>query len=578
MSQKVYTIKFAGPAGLGIKSVGQLFSKILVSHGFNLADYSEYPSLVRGGHNTCQISFSQDKVFAPHWSVDLLFSLIPGHWSQHLSEFSANSLIFSDEQIDPKIVKKGKFLSMPFKTLANEIGSPQVVNTISLGVVAYLLNFDLEITKTIVCGFYKNFCDLNARAIESGYNYAKTNFSKYKVNLELPKVKQTNSFYEGNEAYGIGFLAGKGDFYCAYPMTPATGALHYLASKQEAYPDLKVIHAEDEIGVANMAVGAAFAGARAAVGTSGGGYALMNEAVSLCGITEIGVVYYLVSRPGPATGIPTYTSQGDLLYAIHSGHGEFPKIVLAPGDIDESFEMGYQSLNLAAKIQTPVLVVSDKFLGESNTSTKDLTKIKPTIEYGDIEQKPSSEFKRYQFSKNGISPRSIPGTKNGQFLANSYEHDEFGFSTENGDLAKKMFDKRIAKNKLALKIAPKANFFGNKQAKKLIISWGSTKGPILEALKLIKNSSEFAFLQLKTIWPINPDLKKIIDGFKEIIVVENNGLAQIVSVLKSQFDFNPQKVYLKYDGRPFFPEEIINLLTQKESRPVKGDARRAEGL
>lgn len=578
MSKKVFTIKFAGPAGLGIKSVGQLFSKILVSHGFNLADYSEYPSLVRGGHNTCQISFSQDKVFAPHWSVDLLFSLIPGHWSQHLSEFSANSLIFSDEQIDPKIVKKGKFLSMPFKTLANEIGSPQVVNTISLGVVAYLLNFDLEITKTIVCGFYKNFCDLNARAIESGYNYAKTNFSKYKLNLIYKPTTKTTDFYEGNEAYSLGFLAGKGDFYCAYPMTPATGALHFLAAKQEAYPNLKVIHAEDEVGVANMAVGAAFAGARTAVGTSGGGFALMNEAVSLCGITEIGVVYYLVSRPGPATGIPTYTSQGDLLYAIHSGHGEFPKIVLAPGDIDESFEMGYQSLNLAAKIQTPVLVISDKFLGESNTSTKDLTKIKPTIEYGDIEQKPSSEFKRYQFSKNGISPRSIPGTKNGQFLANSYEHDEFGFSTENGDLAKKMFDKRIAKNKLALKIAPKANIFGNKQAKKLIISWGSTKGPILEALKLIKNSSEFAFLQLKTIWPINPDLKKIIDGFKEIIVIENNGLAQIVSVLKSQFDFNPQKVYLKYDGRPFFPEEIINLLTQKESRPVKGDARRAEGL
>ncbi len=564
MSKKVFTIKFTGPAGMGIKSVGQLFSKILVAHGLNLADYSEYPSLVRGGHNTCQISFSQDKVFAPHYQVDFLFSLIPNHWSQHLDEFTKETLIFSDEQVDKKDIKKGNFLSLPFKTLANEIGSPQVVNTISLGVAAYLFNFDIEITKTIVCGFYKNFCDLNARAVESGYNYAKTNFSNFKLDLTHKSNNKDNHFYEGNEAYSLGFLAGKGDFYCAYPMTPSTGALHFLASKQEAYPKLKVIHAEDEIGVANMAVGATFAGARAAVGTSGGGFALMNEAISLCGITEIGVVFYLVSRPGPATGIPTYTSQGDLLYAIHSGHGEFPKIVLAPGDIDESYQMGYQSLNLAAKIQAPVIVISDKFLGESNTSTKDLTKLKVKVDYGDIEKNPTSEFKRYQLTKNGISPRSIPGTKNGQFLANSYEHDEFGFATEDSKMAQKMFDKRILKNKLALKLSPKANFFGQKQAKKLIISWGSTKGPILEALKYIKNPIDYAFLQIKTIWPINPDIKNIINGFKEVIIFENNGLGQLVSVLKSQFDFNPQHVYLKYDGRPFYPEEIIKFLENKK--------------
>ncbi|MDD4106530.1 MAG: 2-oxoacid:acceptor oxidoreductase subunit alpha [Candidatus Shapirobacteria bacterium] len=565
MSKKVFTIKFAGPAGMGIKSVGQLFSKILIAHDFNLSDYSEYPSLVRGGHNTCQISFSQDKVFAPHYFIDILFSIVPNHWPQHLGEFTKDTLIFSDEQIDqinPEFnqKRKGKFLSLPLKTLANEIGSAQVVNTISLGVAAYLFNFDLELTKTIVCGFYKNFCDLNARAIQSGYDYAKTNFSKYKLNLIYKPTTKTTDFYEGNEAYSLGFLAGKGDFYCAYPMTPATGALHFLAAKQEAYPNLKVIHAEDEVGVANMAVGAAFAGARTAVGTSGGGFALMNEAMSLCGVSEVGVVYYLVSRPGPATGIPTYTAQADLLHAINSGHGEFPKIVIAPGDIDESFEMGYQSLNLAAKIQTPVIVISDKFLGESSTSTQDLTKIKPEIDLGDIEKNPNSDYKRYQYSQGGISPRTIPGTQNGQFLANSYEHDEYGFSTEDATTAKKMFDKRNSKYKLALKLAPKANLFGNKSAKKLIISWGSTKGPILEALKNIKNSSDFAFLQLKTLWPINPDIKKIIDGFKEIIVIENNGTGQLVSILKSQFDFNPQKIHLKYDGRPFFPEEIVKKL------------------
>ncbi len=564
MANKVYTIKIAGPAGLGIKSVGQLFSKILIAHGFNLADYSEYPSLVRGGHNTCQISFSQDKVFAPHRQVDIFFSILANHWQQHQDEFTSKTLIFSEEEVDKKDLKKGIFSNLPLKVLANEIGSPMVVNTISLGVAAYLLGFDINLTKTIVCGFFKQFNDLNARAIQSGFDYAQTNFSKLKIDLDFKIPTKINTdFYEGNEAYGWGFLAGGGNFYVAYPMTPATGAMHFLAAKQEAFPNLKVIHAEDEIGVANMAVGAAFAGARVATGTSGGGFALMNEAVSLCGVAEIGVVYYLVSRPGPATGIPTYTAQADLLHAIYSGHGEFPKVVIAPGDINESFEMGYQSLNLAAKLQTPIIVLSDKFLGESTTSTQDLTKIKVKIDQGDIENHPKADFARYKLTANGVSPRSIPGTQNGQFLANSYEHDEFGFSIEDAALSVKMSQKRLKKNKLAIKIAPKANFFGDKSAKKLIISWGSTKGPILEALKNIKNSSDYAFLQIKTVWPINPDLKKIIDGFKETIVIENNGTGQLVSILKSQFDFNPTKIHLKNDGRPFFPEEIVNLLNTK---------------
>lgn len=563
MANKVYTIKIAGPAGLGIKSIGQLFSKILIAHGFNLTDYSEYPSLVRGGHNTYQISFSLDKVYAPYHQVDMFFSINPGHWQQHLEEFNSKTLIFSDEDNTQKSLKNGIFSSLPLKTLAGEIGSPMVVNTISLGVAIYLLGFDIELSKTIVCGFYKQFCDLNARAIQSGYDYAQANFSKLKLNTKS-KINSKNNlgFYDGNESYGWGFLAGGGNFYAAYPMTPATGAMHFLAAKQEGNPKLKVFHAEDEIAAANIAAGAVFAGARAATGTSGGGFALMNEAVSFCGVAEIGLVFYLVSRPGPATGLPTWTAQGDLMHAIYSGHGEFPKVVMAPGDLEESFEMGYQSLNLAAKLQTPVLVVSDKFLAESAGSVKELSDIKVKIDEGDIVTNPGENFARYKFTSNGISPRTIPGTPDGQFLTNSYEHDEYGFSTEDATIATKMFAKRQSKNKLAIKLAPKANIFGDNSAKKLIISWGSTKGPILEALKNLKNKTDFAFMQIKTLWPINPDLKLIIDNFKEIIVIENNGTSQLTTLLKSQFNFNPTKIYTKNDGRPFFPEEIVNYLNK----------------
>ncbi len=561
MAEKIYTVKIAGPAGLGIKSIGQLFSKILIAHGFNLADYSEYPSLVRGGHNTYQISFSLDKVFAPHQTIDMFFSLNPGHWQQHQSEFSPNALIFSDEEIDKKDLKKGIFYNLPLKTLANEIGSPLVSNVISLGVAVYLLGFNIDLAKEIVCGFYKKFNDLNARAIQSGYDFAATNLSKYKFDIKTKiNSKNTSELYEGNESFGWGFLAGGGNFYAAYPMTPSTGTLHFLAAKQEAFPKIKVIHAEDEIGVANMGAGAAFAGARAAVGTSGGGFALMNEAVSFCGITEIGLVYYLVSRPGPATGLPTWTAQGDLMHAIYSGHGEFPKVVIAPGDIDESFEMGYQSLNLAAQLQTPIIVISDKFLAESAASTNDLSNVKVKVEDGEIVSKPDKNFARYQFSQNGVSPRTIPGTPNGQFLANSYEHDEFGFAIEDAKESEKMFAKRMAKNKLAIKFAPKANFFGDDSAKTLIVSWGSTKGPILEALKSLKNETDFAFLQLKTLWPINSDIQKITTAFKKVIVIENNGTSQLTTLLKSQFEFNPTQIYTKNDGRPFFPEEIVTYL------------------
>ncbi|MFA5750287.1 MAG: 2-oxoacid:acceptor oxidoreductase subunit alpha [Candidatus Shapirobacteria bacterium] len=560
-SNKVYTVKIAGPAGLGIKSVGQLFSKILIAHGFNLADYSEYPSLVRGGHNTYQISFSKDKVFSPHYKVNVFFSILANHWQIHQDEFDSKTLIFSDESLNNNDLKKGIFSTLPLKELANEIGSPLIVNTISLGVAVYLFNFDLELTKSIVCGFFKNFSDLNCRALESGYEYAKNNFSKFKLNLKHSQVKKSSiGFYDGNEAYSWGFLAGEGNFYTAYPMTPATGAMHFLAAKQEAFENLKVIHVEDEISAANMAAGAVFTGARAATGTSGGGFALMNEAVSFCGMAEIGLVYYLVSRPGPATGLPTWTAQADLLHAIYSGHGEFPKVVMAPGDLDESFEMGYQSLNLAAKLQTPIIVISDKFLAESSASTKDLSEIKVKIEKGDIIANPKIGFARYQLNSNGISARTIPGTKNGQFLANSYEHDQFGFSTEDANLSLKMSQKRLNKNKLAIKLAPKANFFGDQKAKKLIISWGSTKGPILEALQNLSDKTDYAFLQIKTLWPINTEVKKIIDAFKEIIVIENNGTNQLVTLLKSQFDFHPTKIINKNNGRPFFPEEIIKII------------------
>jgi len=557
MSSKLITVKFAGPAGLGIKTGGQLLSQILVKHGLNFCDYNEYPSLVRGGHNTYQLTFSLDQVLAPFYQVDIFFSLSPKHWQSHLAEFSKNTLIFTEED-SKTLPKTSNFLFLPIKELAAKVGNPLVQNTLCLGVLAYLLNLDKKISHDVINQYLGKNAAINITAFDLAYDYAAKKFSQFvsTKSKALTLLRSNSLICDGNEAFGWGFIKGGGTFYAAYPMTPATGVLHFLAQKQDEYK-LTVVHPEDEIAAANLAAGAAFAGAKAATGTSGGGFALMNEAISFCAVAEIGMVYYLVSRPGPATGMPTWTSQGDLLHAVNSGHGEFPLVVLAPGDRQESFDFAVASLNLASQLQTPVIVLSDKFLGESGSNNKDYSKIKPKIISPEISDLKTLPFSRYFLkTKTGISPLSFPGTPNGQFLSNSYEHDESGFSTEDGQIATAMVKKRQQKLVTAKKLVPKVNFFGNSKAKKLIISWGSTKGPIIEALKLI-NDEKYAFLQLTCLWPINPNLQHIINGFKDITVIEANSTGQLTTLLKSQFNFLPSRQLLKSVGRPFFPEELV---------------------
>lgn len=551
MSSFVRTIKIAGPAGLGIKSGGQLFSKVLIAHGFNIRDYNEYPSLVRGGHNTYQTSFSQNYIFAPHYYLDSFFSIRPGHWQSHLNEFNSKTLIFSDE-IPPRDFSRGIFLNLPLQDLVEQVGNPLVFNTICLGVAAYLYQLDKNLTSSIISTQYQKYSDINLQAFNLGYDFAQKNYSPYQTKLNFPKkTNNANQLFDGNESFGWGFIKGGGNFYAAYPMTPSTGLLHFLAEKQQDYK-ITVIHPEDEISAANLTAGAVYAGARGGVGTSGGGFALMTETVSFCGVTEIGMIFYLVSRPGPATGLATWTSQGDLLYVINSGHGEFPKVVLAPGDHNESFEFGVTSLNLAAELQTPVLVLSDKYLGESSANCSDFSMSSKKVKIGKIIKTVPSNYLRYSWEhQDGVSPYTLPGTLSGEFLANSYEHDQYGFSTENGDTAARMLQKRLKKYRLALRLCPKPLIFGHPKAKKLIVSWGSTKGPILESL-----SPDFAFLQIRTLWPIDPKIKKIISKYKKIIVVENNQTSQLTTLLKSQFDFQPDHQILKFDGRPFFPEEL----------------------
>ncbi len=517
MNSEVNTIKIAGPAGTGIKSAGLLLSQILATHGFYTHDYSEYPSLVRGGHNTYQVSFSRNPIYSPYQKVNLFFSLSPNHHQHHLSEFDRHTLVLGEDTPN----------QLPLDQLTSQIGGSIYANTVCLGVIAYLYSLGVETSQKVISNQFGSSSP-NLHAFEIGYDYAKAHLGKYQYDKTYKYIDKHQYIYDGNEAFGWGFINAGGSFYAAYPMTPATGVLHFLAQKQTQY-DIRVVHPEDEIAAASMAAGAAFASARAAVGTSGGGFALMTETVSLCGAANFGVVFYLSQRPGPATGMPTWTSQGDLLFAIHSGHGEFNKIVLAPGDQYESFELAVSALNLAAKFNLPVIVLSDKFISESSSSLPNLSQKKVKL----IESK--LKFR----------------------LANSYEHDSDGFSTEESSQVVTNTLARLRQQKHIINSLPKPTLYGNNQAKNLIISWGSTKGPILEA---IKNNPKYAFLQLKSLWPIDPNLRLLIRPFKKVVVIENNATSQLTTLLKSQFDFNPITTILKFDGRPFFPEELLSKL------------------
>lgn len=367
-------------------------------------------------------------------------------------------------------------------------------------------------------------------------------------------------FISGNEAIGLGAIRAGMKIFVAYPMSPATSLLHFLADMQK-YFDIVVLQPESEIAAINMVIGSWFAGARAMTATSGGGFSLMVEALGQAGITETPVVIVLVQRQGPSTGLPTHTAQGDLRFVLHASQGEFPRVVIAPGDIEEAFYLTVEAFNIAEKYQLPVIILSDKYLAESYASIPPFDLDKAKVERGDlITDYFEGDYKRYKITPNGISPIALPGTKNAIIKANTLEHDEYGFSTEDPEIVTKMIEKRFRKLiSLSNELRSKGLWYKvhSDDGEITIISWGSTKGPILEAMKLLeKDSIKAKFIQLVFLSPFPKDeLKKLISETK-VVTIENNMTGQLASLLREHLLISPDYQILKYDGNPFYPEEI----------------------
>jgi 2-oxoglutarate ferredoxin oxidoreductase subunit alpha len=570
-----FTWKIGGEAGFGIMTTGLLFSKIASRLGYYILDYVEYPSLIRGGHNAYEVCVSDNEVFALKKDIDVLVCLNEETFHKHKNRLTSQSLVLYDkEEFD--FTDNFNKVDVPFKKIVTDLkGQAVMKNTIALGASLSILGGKIEVLLDLIAEQFKKKGDeivrFNQQFAIAGYEEVKENYSFLIKNFLIEKEeKKEKLVVSGNEAFSLGAVVSDCRLYAAYPMTPSSSVLHTLASWQEK-TGMIVRHSEDEIAVINTALGASFAGVRAAVGTSGGGFSLMVESLSFAGVAEIPVVVFLAQRPGPATGMPTWTEQGDLLFAIFSGHGEFPKIVLAPGDQKEMIELTLKAFNLADIYQTPVIVVSDMYLSEGHKSVERDWVDKILREYqirrGKINliQKENPQkleiFLRYKITEDGISEKILPGTAGYFYQENSYEHLEDGHTTEEAKPRKDQVEKRLRKWQTYLKNdfqLPK--FYGNENAGVIFISWGSTKGIVLEAQKRLKEKGiETGFYHFDHIYPLDKEkvsqlLKK---NNKRYLLVENNALGQFGKILAMEAGLDFEEKILRYDGRPITVEEII---------------------
>ena len=576
-----FTWLIGGEAGFGIMTTGVVFSKIATRSGFHIFDYVEYPSLIRGGHNAYEVHVSDSPVSHLSPTIDILVCLNKETYEKHRSRLTPSSMVIFDKD-EFEIKEDIKKIIVPFKkTLSDLKGQPVMKNTIALGASIAILGGDIDQLINIISEQFakkgEEVINFNKQFVQAGFETVKKNYSENILNKLVKRPGGEKLVLTGNDAFSLGSVIADARFYVAYPMTPSSTVLTDLAAWQEKI-GMVVRHAEDEISVINTAIGSSFAGVRSAVGSSGGGFALMVESLSFAGITEIPIVVFIAQRPGPATGMPTWTEQGDLLFSVFSGHGEFPKIVLAPGDNEEMIELTAKAYNLADKYQMPVIVISDMYLSESHKSVEksfvDSFVSKYQINRGkligqdQVSNIKDGKYLRYKLSEDGISERLIPGTPGHFYQANSYEHVEDGHTTEEAQPRIDQVHKREKKWATYLKndfVLP--TVYGDLEGSETVfVSWGSTKGIVMQAQKLLLDKKvNSAFIHFNHIYPLDIDKTKELFNKqnKKYILVENNSWGQFGKLLKMETGFEFKEKLLRYDGRPIVAEDIVNKVVSK---------------
>jgi len=543
---KDYSILIGGAAGQGSRKAGLTIAELFSQFGYKIFIYDDYQSLIRGGHSFSQIRASKSKVLSHRKKIDFLLALDETTIKKHQADLDKKGMIIYNS--DELSLKKKNVVGVAMETIVKKAGgTPIMGNTALVAAFVKIIGIDWETLEKLLKKELKKFQELNLKI-------AKEAFSSTKNLVKIEKLDQKPlPLLTGNEAVALGAVKAGLIFYIAYPMTPATGILHYLAKHKKDF-NVKVAQLENEVGVVNAALGAAYAGARTMVGTSGGGFALMTEGLSLAAQSETPLVVIESQRMSPGTGVATYNGQGDLLFVLAAGHGDILRFVIAPGDADEACFWAGKILNLSWKYQTPSILLIDKEVSEStfsfDTGILDEVKCEKSLLWDK-----KGKYLRYKKTRNGVSPLAFPGEKNVIVKANSYEHDEFGITVEDEKKVEEMQNKRLKKFEEMRKEAdklPAVNVYGKKSAKKAIIAWGSTKGPAKEAAEKIG---------IKMIQPVivepfpEKQMKNALKGVKKIALVETNGLGQMEKVLNC-YGIKVDKKVLKYNARPFLPGEI----------------------
>lgn len=524
-------IVIAGEAGQGIETASEIITKILHYNNFNVFSIPEYMSRIRGGSNSALIKVSKEKSPCFSGRIDVLFAIDSKAFDHLKDRITENTISLN--------LKKKNFYVIGYICALFKLNSDSC----------------LEFIKN---HFEKFFQEKNITDFNEGFSEGSKNIDIY---IEIPANKnpEDKMLISVNDAFGLGCIAGGCNFIPFYPMSPSTFLQQFLTKHAKEF-NIVSKQVEDEICAINMALGAWYAGARAIACTSGGGFDLMCEGVSLAGITESPIVVNIAQRPGPATGLPTRADQGDLNIALYGGHGEFPRIVCAPSAIEDAFKIGQIAFDVTDKFQIPVFILTDQALLESTYSAKELICETEPVNYF-VSSNP--DYKRYQLSEDPVSPRAIPGLGDGIVCVDSDEHDENGWITEDFGIREKMVEKRLTKlNQIENNIYPyPPTFVGEENYKKLIISWGSNFHVIKEA---IKDKKDFALLNFVQIYPVNPTIFNYANKTEQLIIIEQNATGEFERLLKCECGINFDKRLLKYNGMPFSIEEIKNFLENIE--------------
>jgi len=567
------TLKIGGEAGQGMQTIGYVLSKTFARGGFHLFANQDYMSRIRGGHNFFQIRVKEKPVYALSEKVDILIALDKATVELHRPELKEKGvIIFDGEHIDISD-QPLHLLSVPLERLAREEGgnklfSNSVAVGSALGIFGYQLDILAQVLKEVFSKQGEEITQNNIKAARAGYDFIQENYKDFQFFPLKSGRSDKKMLISGNEALSLGAIAAGCKFMSAYPMTPSTGIITYLAGKAKQC-GLVAEQAEDEIAAINMAVGASFAGVRAMVATSGGGFSLMVEALGLVGMTETPLVIVEAQRSGPSTGLPTRTAQADLEFVLHASQGEFPRAIFAPATAEDAFWSVVKAFNVAEKYQVPVIIMSDQHLADSYLTCKkfDLSKVK--IERGiisDTELAKIKDYKRHRFTQSGISLRALPSQKGRIVITDSDEHDEEGHLTEDLEMGKKMAQKRLKKREgLAREIEP-PKIYPHQDAQIILIGWGSTYGALREALDvLINQGMDISLMHFQEIWPFPTQfVTSILSKVKKSFCVENNATGQLAHIIQAETGKQVTGRILKFDGRPFSPQYVIRELKKRK--------------